>query len=120
MGILTEAEHEYWATVSGAPLDDLLRQEDAVRRWGVTAVEFRADLIPAPVYAALLRRDEWGGPTFVAHFGMGEAANTARDALIRATSTNILGCICHSHCELADEVRHACRQARKLFAVAYH
>jgi len=120
MGVLTTSRHEYWATISGSSLQDILQQEETVRQWGVTAVEFRADLIPPPIYSDLLARRAWSGPTFVAHFGVGVEAKIAHDAIVRAIDADVFGGICHSRCELAMEIRHACLDAGKQFAAAYH
>jgi 3-dehydroquinate dehydratase len=120
MGVLTTAAHEYWATVSGGPLDYLERQEKALWDWGVTAIEFRADLIPVDAYAALLARGAWRGPTLVAHFGTGDDAEVARQAVVDAISAGVHGGICHSRCELVHEIRDECAREGRAFAAAYH
>ena len=124
MGVLAPDGHEFWATVSGEPLAELLRQEAMAWQWGVTGIEFRADLIPEPVFNELLlendRRGGWLGPTFVAHFGTGAQAELAQQAIGWSLSTGVAGCICHSRCELIDEIQAACAAASRHFVAAYH
>jgi hypothetical protein len=120
MGILTGQPHEFWATVSGDTLDDLVRQQELVWQWGVSAVEIRADLVPDDVFGQLLARGGWPGPTFVAHFGTGGAASVARDVVRRALDVGMTGGICHSRCELVDTIHEDCRNAGGEFAAAYH
>jgi 3-dehydroquinate dehydratase len=120
MGVFTRSSHEYWATVSGHDLDDLLDQADSVLRWGCVAVEFRADLIPLDVYERLLDGGAPQYPAFVAHFGTGGEADTARNAVLRAVEAGYHGAICHSRCEALDEIVDACRAEGRPFAAAYH
>lgn len=120
MGIVTRQPHEFWATVSGDTLDDLLRQQEQAWSWGVSAIEIRADLVPDNVYRQVVARGDWHGPTFVAHFGTGGQAPIARDAVRRALDGGMTGGICHSRCELVDDIQQDCRTAGAEFAAAYH
>ncbi|MEU5633645.1 type I 3-dehydroquinate dehydratase [Streptomyces rishiriensis] len=120
MGILSESSHEFWATISGSSLPDLRAQESMVWEWGVTAIEYRADLIPPAVYGELLRGNGRAGPAFVAHFGTGRDAESAREAIVKSFASDLAGCICHSRCELLDEIRGRCADTGRLFAAAYH
>jgi 3-dehydroquinate dehydratase len=121
MGILTTMEHEFWATVSGKTIEEVQSQQAATWKWGVVAVELRADLMSAESYAqALDRRSEWRGPTFVAHFGIGNQAEAAYRAAEQAIEAGADGAICHSRCELAKDIRRICKENGKHFAGAYH
>jgi 3-dehydroquinate dehydratase len=124
MGVMSAHDHEFWATVSGGPLEELIRQETVTWRWGVAAIEFRADLISSPVFDELLaeknRDGGWLAPTFVAHFGTGAQSDDARRAINRALEAGVAGGICHSHCELIDEIQAACLAADRRFVAAYH
>lgn len=120
MGVLTERPHEYWATVSGTSEEQLTSQQEAAWKWGVCAVEIRADLVPKESYKAVLQRGEWAGPTFVAHFGVADQAREALDSIERALEAGASGGICHSRCERVEEIRLLCRSAGAGFAAAYH
>jgi hypothetical protein len=120
MSILSLTSHEYWATVSGGSLKSLENQEEALAQWGVTAIEFRADLIPFDVFEKLITRNKWRVPTFVAHFGIGANAKHAEKAILKAITANIHGCICHSRSEILYDLQQACISAGKSFAAAYH
>lgn len=120
MGVLTKASHEYWATISGSSVGELLQQEESLDKWGVTAIEFRADLINFDAYHELLSSNRWKRPTFIAHFGVGKEADVARESLLEAVRSGVSGVICHSRCEHLEEILKRTRSAGKLFAAAYH
>ncbi len=120
MGVLTSFDHEFWATVSGTDVEDIAQQQLAAWRWGVAAVEIRADLVPAPIYDEVLARRDWLGPTFIAHFGTGDEAGVAADSIKKALKAGAHGGICHSRCEALGEIRQMCLDEGKQFAAAYH
>jgi 3-dehydroquinate dehydratase len=123
VGVLSSSDHEFWATISSGSLAELLRQEAIAWQWGVSGIEFRADLIPDSVYCDLLaekRSDGWVAPTFVAHFGTGEQDEIAKCAIERSLATQVAGAICHSRCERIDDIQAACVAANRHFAAAYH
>jgi 3-dehydroquinate dehydratase len=120
MGVLTEFGHEFWATISGTDVDDIVQQQVAVWKWGVAAVEIRADLVPESIYDEVLARRERQGPTFIAHFGTGDEAEAAAEAITKALKAGADGGICHSRCEALGEIKQACLNVNKSFAAAYH
>jgi 3-dehydroquinate dehydratase len=120
MGVLTNLDHEFWATISGGDLDDLIRQQEDTWRWGVAAVELRADLIPVPIFDEVLARRNWRGPTFVAHFGTGSEADAAYEALSKSVAAGVHGLICHSRTEVLQDLRRLCNESGSSFASAYH
>jgi len=121
MGILTTMPHEFWATVSGRTTEEVLSQEVATWKWGVVAVELRADLMTDESYAqALEQRSAWNGPTFVAHFGTGHEAEAAYRACEQAIEAGAYGAICHSRCELARDIQRLCTASGRHYAGAYH
>lgn len=120
MSLFTAATHEYWCTVSGNDITDIALQVNQLSDWGVAAIEYRSDLMPASVYEGVLSSRPPKRPTFVAHFGVGKHASTAFADLERASNTWIDGLICHSRSEILQDVSALARACGKRFGIAFH
>jgi 3-dehydroquinate dehydratase len=120
MGVLTSSNHEFWATVSGRDIEDVANQQAAAWKWGVAAIELRADIMSDEAYEAALATHARQGPTLVAHFGTADETDAAVEAIRKGIDAGLDGGICHSRCEAIDEIRVMCRSANRLFASAYH
>jgi 3-dehydroquinate dehydratase len=112
--------HEFWATISGSTLDDILQQQHSVWDWGVSTVEIRTDLVPRSLHEQVLNTVVQA-PTWVAHFGTGAEAGTARTALHEALAADTIdGIVCHSRLEGVQEMAAAAQSAGKGFVAAFH
>jgi 3-dehydroquinate dehydratase len=120
MSVVTRDAHEFWGTVSGAVVDEIQEQVAALAEWGVSAIEIRLDLVPRDLWPAVLEIDRPSLTFCIAHFGLGESAREAADALEAAFHADVDGLICHSHYDDVPDVASECRRSGKLFAAAYH
>jgi hypothetical protein len=112
--------HQIWATISGREREDLDRQVKAVAEWGIEAVEYRLDLIPADLWEFVLSGPRPRLSWWVAHFGTGQDSKLAHDAARATIASAADGVIFHSHCEGVGQLVQACRSAGKPFAAPFH
>ncbi|SLM49936.1 protein of unknown function [Nitrospira japonica] len=114
------SSHQVWATVSGRDRDDIMKQIDSLVCWGVRAIEFRVDLIPEALWDSILGIGSLPVPWWVAHFGTGKDADTAKTAIAETLRSDAEGAIFHSRCEHLSDLIAMCQKAGRPFAAPYH
>lgn len=117
---MSNANHQYWATVSGSTRNQIAVDIKLLEDWGISAIEFRLDLVPMELWDTVLTDLAPSVPWWVAHFGTGSEAEVAKKAILATTRSKADGGIFHSRCENIDELIKACRDAGKDYAAPFH
>lgn len=110
-----KSQQQVWGTIAGNNISEITTDYEALLRYGIDAIEFRADLMPQAVLVEFLKRN-FEVPVFIANFNLDQSVEDCFNEYADRSS----GFLFHLNYPNRNKLIDFCTQNQKPFVAAYH